>query len=138
MITIRQAVVRSLVVLLLVSTTIGVCMRFPNAAENSESGMVLKLPGKDEVPGYLGFGRPISKEEKKWLPEDTGLLKMLYIPKKSTASNDVEASEEGISVGLILSGNDRRSLHRPQVCCARRDGGSRRRKRPLFPSPVRI
>ncbi|MDP7106982.1 MAG: hypothetical protein QGH41_07895, partial [Roseibacillus sp.] len=91
MITIRQAVVRSLVVLLLVSTTIGFCTIFPNAAENSESGMILKLPGRDEVPGYLGYERPISKEEKKWLPEDTGILKMLYIPKDSTASNEVEA-----------------------------------------------
>ena len=43
MITIRQAVVRSLVVLLLVSTTIGVCVLFPNAAENSESGTLLDV-----------------------------------------------------------------------------------------------
>ena len=116
MITIRQAVVRSLLVLLLGSATIGVCMLFPNAAENSESGMILKLPGRDGVPGYLGYERPISMEEKKWLPGDTGILKMLYVPKKSTASDEVEANEEGISDSLILSGNDRRSLPRPQVC----------------------
>ena len=116
MITIRQAVVRSVVVLLLVSTTIGVCVLFPNAAENSEAGMILELPARDQVPGYLGYERPISKEEKKWLPGDTGILKMLYVPKKSTASNEAEASEEGISASLILSGNDRRSLHRPEVC----------------------
>ncbi len=64
MITTKQAIVRSLVVLLLVSTTIGACLIFPNAAENSESGMILKLPGRDAVPGYRGYERPISKEEK--------------------------------------------------------------------------
>ena len=116
MITTKHAVIRSLAALLLVSITIALCMRFPNAAENSAAGMVLRLPGRDEVPGHLGFDRPISKEEKKWLPEDTGIKKMLYVPKDAKVTNEVEASEAGISVSLILSGMDRRSLHRPEVC----------------------
>ncbi|MCH2063631.1 MAG: EpsI family protein [Roseibacillus sp.] len=116
MITTKHTIVRSVVALLLVSATVGFCMLFPNAAENSASGMVLRLPGREEVPGHLGFERPVSKEEKKWLPEDTGILKMLYVPTALTASNEVEAAEAGISVSLILSGMDRRSLHRPEVC----------------------
>ena len=116
MITTKNAIGRSVIVLLLVSTTIAFCMLFPNAAENSAAGMVLRLPGREEVPGYLGFERPISKEEKKWLPEDTGIKKMLYVPTASRASNEAEAAEAGISVSLILSGMDRRSLHRPEVC----------------------
>ncbi|HBM78002.1 MAG TPA: hypothetical protein DD438_07815, partial [Verrucomicrobiales bacterium] len=78
--------------------------------------MILKLPGRDAVSGHVGFVRPVTKEEKKWLPEDTGILKMLYVPKESKASNESEATEAGISASLILSGTDRRSLHRPEVC----------------------
>tara|TARA_B100000900_G_scaffold413800_1_gene438673 strand:+ start:121 stop:759 length:639 start_codon:yes stop_codon:yes gene_type:complete len=78
--------------------------------------MILKLPGRDAVSGHVGFTRPVTKEEKKWLPEDTGILKMLYVPRESKASNETEATEAGISASLILSGTDRRSLHRPEVC----------------------
>ena len=116
MITTRQALIRSCAVLLLVSPTIALCKLFPNAAENSASGMELRLPGREDVPGHLGFERPVSKEEKKWLPGDTGIEKMLYVPKDARASNEAGFTEAGISVSLILSGNDRRSLHRPEVC----------------------
>lgn len=116
MMTTRHAIVRSGVALLLVSLTIVFCVCFPNAAENSAAGMILKLPGRDAVSGHVGFVRPVTKEEKKWLPEDTGILKMLYVPKESKASNESEATEAGISASLILSGTDRRSLHRPEVC----------------------
>ena len=116
MITTRHAVVRSGVALLLVSVTIALCVCFPNAAENSAAGMILKLPGRDAVSGHVGFTRPVTKEEKKWLPVDTGILKMLYVPIASKVSNESEATEAGISASLILSGTDRRSLHRPEVC----------------------
>ena len=116
MMTTRHAVIRSGVVMLFASVTIALCVCFPNAAENSASGMLLRLPDRDGVSGHVGFPRPVSKEEKKWLPGDTGILKMLYVPKNLQVSNEAEATEAGISASLILSGKDRRSLHRPEVC----------------------
>ena len=114
--TVRHALVRSGVVMLLGAVTLTLCMCFPNAAENSESGMVLRLPGRDGVAGYVGILRAKSKEEEKWLPADTGLRKMLYVPLDVKVASEAEAMEKGISASLILSGMDRRSLHRPEVC----------------------
>lgn len=111
----KQSLWRSGVVVGLAVVTVGLCNLFPNAAENSEAGMVLKLPGRDGVAGYVGYSLPPSEEEKKWLPKDTGLLKMQYLPEEMDPRNR-DALEHGISASLILSGNDRRSLHRPQVC----------------------
>ena len=71
MMTTRHAVIRSGVVMLFASVTIALCVCFPNAAENSASGMLLRLPDRDGVSGHVGFPRPVSKEEKKWLPGDT-------------------------------------------------------------------
>ena len=116
MMTMKYAAVRSGVALLLVSLTMALCVCFPNAAENSAAGMILKLPERDAVSGHVGFTRPVTKEEEKWLPGDTGILKMLYVPRDLKASNWSEATEAGISASLILSGTDRRSLHRPEVC----------------------
>ena len=116
MMTVKQSVLRCIPVAALVAITVGLCLAFPNAAENSETGMVMKLPSRDEVPGHVGIERPITREEKKWLPPDTGILKMLYVPTESTATDFATAAEDGISASLILGGNDRRSLHRPHVC----------------------
>lgn len=112
--TTKQAIWRSAVMLAMVGVTLGLCVKFPNAAENSESGMVLNLPL--EVPGHVAYKREPSEEELEWLPKDTGLLKMLYVPEDAQVRDWGEAAEAGISASLILSGNDRRSLHRPQVC----------------------
>lgn len=114
--TTRQAIWRSGMMLVLVGITLGLCNLFPNAAENSEAGMVMRLPGPEEVLGHLGVPQPIGKLEEKWLPADTGLLKMLYFPKDSRATTQEEAREDSLLASLILSGNDRRSLHRPRVC----------------------
>ena len=51
MITTKQSVLRCIPVLALVIATVGLCLVFPNAAENSETGMVMRLPAKDGVPG---------------------------------------------------------------------------------------
>jgi len=114
--TTRQAISRSGVMLAMVGITLGLCTLFPNAAENSEAGMVMRLPGQDEVAGHIGFKLEISKEEEVWLPADTGLLKMIYYPKNFRETTHEEAREDSLLASLILSGNDRRSLHRPEVC----------------------
>jgi hypothetical protein len=112
MITIRQAVLRSGIVLALAGVTFGMCSAFPNAADAAQAGMVLRLP--ENTDKYVSQLVPPSKEEEEWLPSDTGLLKRRYYPR--SASSQQEALRRSLLASLILSGNDRRSLHRPQVC----------------------
>ena len=112
MMEIRQAVLKSGVVLALAGVTFGMCSAFPNAADAAQSGMVLRLP--ETTDKYVSQLVPPSKEEEEWLPSDTGLLKRRYYPR--SAGSQEEAMRLSILASLILSGNDRRSLHRPQVC----------------------
>ena len=110
--TVTQAIWRSGVVVALVALTVTLCDLFPNAATDPETGMVMKLP--ESIPGHQSISWPISEEEEKWLPADTGYLKMGYFPKDALSRED--AFQRGLFATLILSGNDRRSLHRPEVC----------------------
>ncbi len=107
-----QAILKSALVLLLAGTTIGLCMAFPNAATDPATGMVMELP--DRIPGCGTYEPPVSDEEKKWLPGDTGIMKRMYYP--LTSRDGEEARQRAILATLILSGTDRRSLHRPEVC----------------------
>ncbi|MEM6910834.1 MAG: exosortase-associated EpsI family protein [Verrucomicrobiota bacterium] len=92
--------------------TMGLCALFPNAVMSPESGVEMKLP--DNIKGYVGVEREPSLEELRWLPADTQILKRVYYPR------DVYSEEEAIMgslwATLILSGNDSRSLHRPEIC----------------------
>lgn len=92
----------------LMGATLAMCWAFPNAATDPQTGMVLELP--ETIPGHTGHHREPGEKELEWLPEDTGILKRLYQPV------DSESPYEWISATLILSGNDPRSLHRPEVC----------------------
>lgn len=112
MMTTKQAIWKSALVLVLAGTTIGLCVAFPNAATDPETGMVMSLP--DRIAGCSTYEPPVSDEEKKWLPADTGILKRMYYP--VTAVDAEEARARSIVATLILSGTDRRSLHRPEVC----------------------
>ncbi|NIP94892.1 MAG: exosortase-associated EpsI family protein, partial [Akkermansiaceae bacterium] len=81
---------------------------FPNAATDPQTGMRLRLP--ESIPGYQSRRIEPRKLELKWLPPDTGILKRYYSP------IDAESDYEGLFATLILSGNDPRSLHKPEVC----------------------
>ena len=110
--TIPQSISKIVPVLALAGVTVGLCVAFPNAATDPETGMVMRLP--DRIPGCAAYEPPVSDEEKKWLPGDTGILKRMYYPEFATTSD--EARQRSILATLILSGTDRRSLHRPEVC----------------------
>lgn len=96
----------------LTGITVWLCQAFPNAAENSEPGLIMKLP--EEVPGYIGFTREVSEVEKKWLPSDTEMVKKVFYPKG--VQSQEEALNKSIAATLILSGSDKRSLHNPKHC----------------------
>lgn len=103
---------RTLVVLILGGVTIALCSLFPNAALNPESGVILRLP--ESIPGYISEEVEMSEQEKYWLPDDTLNIKQSY--SFSNAANELEAFDQNFSASIILSGADKRSLHRPEVC----------------------
>ncbi len=75
-----------------------------SADTQAEPGVVLDLPLA--VPGYTGYPEPISEAELTQLPKDTEFARKKYL------------SPEGqtIVASIILSGSDRRSIHRPELC----------------------
>jgi hypothetical protein len=95
---------RSLVALLFVVLAASAVYRTREANGISEAGVNMALP--DTVGGYLGFDRAISGSERQFLPKDTEFAKKGYI--------GVDPTE--ITCEIVLSGAQRNSIHRPQVC----------------------
>jgi hypothetical protein len=102
---------RTLVFFFLGAGTWYFCVTAPDTVAGDSSGVSMELP--DRVLEYYGRREGASPEEKDILPEDTEFEKMLYFAKVPfTESVDV------ISCSIVLSGKDRRSIHRPQICLA--------------------
>ena len=70
-------------------------------------GLAMQLP--PEIGPWLGSPEEPSEAEKTILPPDTEFAKMSY-------RNRVEPGR--INVSIVLSGKDRTSIHRPEVCLA--------------------
>ncbi len=79
------------------------------------SGVLLAAAGKDpvELPAFLGIEwtgqpQPISAAELEILPPDTGYSRKLYF-------NHRDPSKQ-VFLSIVLSGRDRTSIHRPELC----------------------
>jgi hypothetical protein len=68
------------------------------------AGVTMKLP--DSVGNYLGFGVEVSEAERIILPKDTEFANKRY----------VGPTPEQINCEIVLSGAQRNSIHRPQIC----------------------
>ena len=104
------------VVLLGISTvSIGlVTHRLDNVSENYLCGVRLAANEIDPVPmpNFIGldwFGQnyPVSEVERQVLPEDTGFSRKSY-------RNVMDGSS--VATSIVLSGKDRSSIHRPELC----------------------
>jgi exosortase len=78
-------------------------------------GVTLSADGKNpaELPTYLGsdwMGHRIEPEaiEREILPPDTGFSRKLYL--------NLERPGERVLLSIVLSGRDRTSIHRPELC----------------------
>ncbi|MFA7343564.1 MAG: exosortase C-terminal domain/associated protein EpsI [Terrimicrobiaceae bacterium] len=80
------------------------CRQSPDAKINMESGVNMTLPGR--VGSLAGRSAEISESEKVMLPSDTQISKMLYSG----------PSGEQINCQVVLSGGEKRSIHRPETC----------------------
>jgi Protein of unknown function (DUF3485) len=76
----------------------------PDAKNNMESGVNLALP--EQVGSFTGKPAEISESEKVILPADTKFAKMLY----------TSLGGEQINCQIVLSGGEKRSIHRPETC----------------------
>ena len=96
---------RSAVVLALVLIAVTVIF-FGGGVVNrpSEAGVVMDLP--DTVGACLGFNEDVTEAEKRILPSDTEFSKKRYIG----------GPVGEVSCEIVLSGSQKNSIHRPQVC----------------------
>ena len=95
---------RTAVILALAALTIWLCRESapPNIAP--ESGVVMDLPTL--VGEYWGTSEPVSPSELALLPADTEFEKKIY----------QDLSGNSLTAQIVLSGGEKRSIHRPEVC----------------------
>src|SRR5882724_7460778 len=79
------------------------------------AGITLTADGRNpvELPTFLGtewIGRhtEVSAVERDILPPDTGFSRKLYVP--------VDDPAHAVFLSIVLSGHDRTSIHRPELC----------------------
>jgi hypothetical protein len=95
---------RSIVVLLSVGSTLLFCLLFQEVDTQSEAGVVMSLASS--LGKFLGFDEDVTPAERVILPPDTEFAKKRYV---GFGSSD-------ITTEIVLSGAQRQSIHRPQVC----------------------
>lgn len=92
-----------------VAGVVTLCRITPEIAAGGEAGVVMRLPSA--VSGMVAEFREPGAVERALLPADTEFAKADYAtPTREAARRDV------IHCGIVLSGAERRSIHRPEVC----------------------
>jgi len=100
----RKSLWRGFILVLLTGLTLLACQLFHDVDAKTEPGVVMNLP--DSVGDYLGFDTDITESEHLILPRDTEFAKKRY--------EGFDLPE--ITTEIVLSGAQRQSIHRPQVC----------------------
>lgn len=101
--------VRALIFASLAAITALACRLSPAVRTGTSCGVVMELPAT--LPGYVGRVGTPDAIEKELLPDDTEFAKAVYF------SNATAASERDVMhCSIVLSGAERRSIHRPEVC----------------------
>ena len=88
--------------------------RLATIPPRGEVGVALARDGRNpiELPTFLGsdwVGTPavVTDVEREMLPPDTGYSRMNYLPSRGTRP---------VFLSIVLSGRDRTSIHRPELC----------------------
>ena len=95
---------RSITIIVLAALTVWICRETtpPNIAP--EAGVVMDMPTL--IGEYWGTSQPVTPSELALLPGDTEFEKKIY--------QDISGSS--LSAQIVLSGGEKRSIHRPEVC----------------------
>lgn len=97
-------ILRSAIVLIIAAVAAITCGLSPEPRAGDDCGVVMSLPERAGV--FTGKPGQVSQQEKDTLPSDTEIVRMEY----RTAVKDTA------TVSIVLAGNERRSIHRPEVC----------------------
>jgi hypothetical protein len=100
----RKSLWRCFILVLLAGLTLLACRLFHDVDTKTEPGVIMNLP--DNIGNYLGFDADVTESERLILPRDTEFSKKRY--------NGFDLPE--ITTEIVLSGAQRQSIHRPQVC----------------------
>lgn len=95
---------RSAVLALVVGAVVAVCYFGPNPNTPTQAGVILKLP--IWVGNYLGEDQDVTAAEKTILPDDTEFARAEYRSPRG----------DKINCQIVLSGGQKRSIHRPEIC----------------------
>lgn len=95
---------RSLIVLVLCLATAGVCLQGNAFSAGTVAGVVMNLPRV--IGGYVGEPMEVTQAEKTILPLDTEFERSVY--------STLDGSE--VNCQIVLSGGEKRSIHRPEIC----------------------
>ncbi|HUB66716.1 MAG TPA: exosortase-associated EpsI family protein [Candidatus Methylacidiphilales bacterium] len=91
----------------LVLVTLAGCWLVPPEQAGSETGVIMNLP--DRVGPLWAFPEEVSKTEMAILPPDTTFARKTYGPILSKRFDRILCS-------IVLSGREKRSIHRPERC----------------------
>lgn len=95
---------RSAALLGIVGAALAYCYFGPNPNTPTQAGVTLDLP--IWVGDYLGESQEVTAAEKTILPDDTAFARSEY---RSPQGDTVNCQ-------IVLSGGQRRSIHRPEIC----------------------
>lgn len=95
---------RSATIIVLATLTILVCRQTSPPDILPESGVIMELPTL--IGEYWGSSEPVSPSELALLPGDTEFEKKIY----------QDLSGNSLTAQIVLSGGEKRSIHRPEVC----------------------
>jgi len=70
----------------------------------TKGGVIMRLPAG--VGSFAGSEKPLSEGERTVLPKDTEIVKKTY----------TDPSGEIVNAQIVLSGAEKRSIHRPELC----------------------
>ena len=97
----------SVIVLVLAVVTIVGCWLIPAANVGDETGVTMALP--DHVGTLEGYYEPVSQAELEILPPDTTFARKTY-------GSPFADRLDRILCSIVLSGREKRSIHRPERC----------------------
>ncbi len=97
---------KAIVLLIAASLAAGLSHAGKAPAVSGKAGLDMRLPRL--LSDWIGTPGEPGEAEKKLLPPDTQIEKMVYRPRSADAVP--------LQVTIVLSGKDRTSIHRPEVC----------------------
>ena len=100
---------RSTIIMVLAAVAVFACRFSPEPSQGEESGVVMSLPSS--IGPFIGEPGEVSKVERETLPSDTEMTRMIYHTAGARA-----VDRDALTTTIVLSGTERRSIHRPEVC----------------------